>query len=213
MKSTSVSIYKMAGHEKIKLNCYGMPNKQFRAAIVSPPRGGKTDLAMNLVDELPCTHLTMVCKTPNEKICRWMTDNLDDDWYTITTVTPKPKDCEEGCIVILDDQILETKSTKARPSNYETNMELFVWASKNDVGLMYLSQYLNKIPDKIKDTLTTVLAHNIVGKDIKAMQKMACIEDDKVWMKWVAESKKDGVWVQINLNLPLDHEERVHLLM
>jgi hypothetical protein len=211
-KSTAISISKSMGYEDIKLNKYGMPDKQFRVAICAPPRNGKTEHAMNLIDELECTHLYMVVKTPEEKICRWMKKNLDENWYTITLETPKPEDCIEGSIVLLDDQILETKSTKGRPTNYETNIELFVWASKNDVGLFYLTQYYNKIPDKIKDTLTNIMARNIRGKDIKALQKIAMMED-KEWQKWVELSKKKGHWIQINLDEPAGSEERVHLLI
>jgi hypothetical protein len=212
VRPTCVDMYKMMGLKGMKRNKYGMA-EQWRICIVANSGGKKTQLAFNLVDELPeVEHLSVVAKNLQAPILEWAREKLDPDFIDISDVTLSPTEYEPGTCIILDDQVNEKPSTKKKPSNYQANQDIFIFGRQTPVYPIYTTQFWTKVNDKIQRLCTTIIANRIDAKDKKALKELAGLADDEMWDYYVKESRKDNVWMMINLDRDFEDPERVILL-
>lgn len=214
-----VNVYEMLNIKKPKRSALDLP-AQLRCIIVSPSGGGKSQLVVNLLDEIcdDYDQVIFVVKTPNEPLYSALREKVNNpEWLRFVEEMPDMTDISPRSLIILDDQILE-KNTVRTKSNYQNNMKLFTFGRKinatvkepTGTSCFYLTQNYSDVPQQIKKNSNVVMFKNPQASDLMVLKRDLELGPSKERAKEIfAYSKRD--WIVVDKEEPANSEKRMFI--
>lgn len=202
-----VNVYKMIKADKVRYDQFGL-QVPFRLCLLAPSGTGKNNILTNLlhewIEEELFEKVIFVTKMEDQPIYKWIKEELDPEVFSFEETTPDPKTLEKGTLLVLDDQIMETK----KGSNKQKNDESFVFGRHAGVSICFLTQiYGGKdgLSAPVRKNLSCVIFKDPSKNDQLVLKRDLNIEDEEI------KESKDN-WVLVNKLLSNSNPDRVKIL-
>lgn len=213
-----VNCYEFLGMKPIKRNSLDLPS-QMRMIIVSPSGGGKSQLVINMIDEIEkdFDQVIFVCVTINEPLYEALREKINNnDFLQFRTEMPDLEEIPPKSLLVLDDQVLQ-RDTKRTQSNYQNNLKLFVYGRKQNASkehpvgtpCIYLTQNYSEIPQMIKKNSNVVIFKNVQASDLLCLKRDLELGSKEQAKAIFDLAKKD--WVCIDKEEPVESKKRMFI--